>query len=911
MATRLFGVETEYAVAALDRAGRALERPELAGEILHLARRRLPHLPERLANGAFLACGARLYVDAGDHPEFSTPECTHPDEVVRYVRVGDRILAQMAGELAAARRELGEVVVLRSNVDLISGSSWGSHESHLHRTPERAGLPSQLIPHLVSRLIFCGAGGFNGHCRHGIEFTLAPRVGHLVTDVSADSTGARGIFHLKDEPLAGDGSRRLHLICGETLCSDLGLWLRLGTTALVVAMIEARLGPGDAVQLREPLAAMRAFAADPTLRAVAPRAAGPPMTALAIQRHYLDQARRHAGHACMPPWAGLVCERWGEVLDRLEDSPASLADLLDWPIKLALYRRHARRRGVAWASLPHWNHVTGLLASARQREPAAAERPLEALVAADSPIAATVAALGRYLAARGLSWDGLPAVLRLREELFELDARFGQLGERGVFATLDSAGALRHRLVEEDAVARGVDEPPTTSRALVRGTQVRALHARGGHYTCDWRTIWDSSTRRCLDLSDPFATEPRWVTQREGRARPTALDVSIAQLHNQGLGYYHAARYADALRLFQRAARLADAPPVQRLVAPSRFWAGTVLHNTGRLSAARAVLERARAGEVDDDTLYKCLARRLLVLIEQPAPRAEIEAEMVAAESTMTALGHADWRSRLLLARARLSEARGEHDAAVGAALEALGHARVEHNAMARPTYLRTVLTAALAARRWTDVGQLLDEMRGDRALEPTAALIGCAESALARVSGDAAAALAAAGGVAAWAEPGIDRGVRILVGETLVRALLFGAHVDDARQALGPLLALRTAEVASDRYTVHLLWADYQLARARRAAGLSPVEPLTGREAGERPARTAPPALSERRLRGVEQAYVRAAVEAERIDARLDTDLRRREVESRRELVAATRRAIDAGRSPRSGGVRAARPVG
>lgn len=897
--TRLFGVETEYAVSALDRAGRAVERPGLASEILGLAREHLPHLPERMTGGAFLACGARFYVDAGDHPEFSTPECTHPDEAVRYVRVGDRILARMAHQLQAQRRELGEVVVMRSNVDLTTGASWGSHESYMHRAAEWADFPLQLIPHLVSRTIYAGAGGFSSSCP-GIAFTLSPRVDHLEADVSHHSTSGRGILHLKDEPLAGDGSRRLHLICGESLCSDLGLWLRIGTTALVVAMIEARLRPGDGVGLRKPLPAMRAFAGDPSLRAVAERTAGAPLTALAVQRHYLAEARRHLDHACMPPWAAAVCERWADVLDRLERRPAALSTELDWAIKLAVYRRHALRRGVVWESLPHWNHVIATLLAARRQEPAAADLPLERLADPHGPLGATAATLGRYLAARGLRWETLPAVVGLRQELFELDTRFGQLGTRGVFASLDAAGALRHRLIDEETVERGIEEPPRTSRALVRGTQVRQLHARGGQFTCDWRGIWDIARRRCLDLSNPLATEARWESRR-----PAGLDATAAELQGEAMGHYHAGRYGDALRLFQRAARLSDAPEAQRLLGTSRFWAATVLHNCGRLREARAMLEGARVGEVDDDTLYKCRTRHLLVLIEQPAERAEIEAGLLEVEVLVARFGRLDWRSRILLAQARLHEARGEHDAAVAIACEAQARAQIETNSMALPTYLRTALTTAMAARRWADVRQLAAGAREQRGVEPTAALLGCADSVLARVAGDPAGALAAAGGVAAWADAGVDRGVRIMVGETLVRALLFGGHLDDARQALGPLLALRTAEVASDRYTVHLLWADYLLTRIRHGAGLPLIDPLTGRHAAERAPRTAPPALGERRLRSALQAYARAAVEGRRIDARLDTDVRAREIDARLTLAALTRQQIGASRTRRRSGRR------
>src|SRR5437762_13076927 len=121
------------------------------------------------------------------------------------------------------------------------------------------------MPHLVSRVVYTGAGGFNNLSK-GIEFTLSPRVAHLNRGVSGESTHHRGIFHTKGETLAGHDYQRLHLLCGESVCSETAAWLKLGTTALIVAMVDAGLSPGDAVQPRSPLDAIRTFARDPTCK---------------------------------------------------------------------------------------------------------------------------------------------------------------------------------------------------------------------------------------------------------------------------------------------------------------------------------------------------------------------------------------------------------------------------------------------------------------------------------------------------------------------------------------------------------------------------------------------------------------------------------------------------------------------
>src|SRR5262249_19171785 len=146
---------------------------------------------------------------------------------------------------------VAQVVLARSNVCYATWNTWGCHESYGHRALP-ASLPPQIIPHLVSRITFTGAGGFNS-LSPGLEFLLSPRVAHLDTAVSDYSTHSRGIFHTKDETLTTTGQHRLHIICGESLCSQTALWLKVGTTALVMALIDGGVKPGEGVQLPDPV----------------------------------------------------------------------------------------------------------------------------------------------------------------------------------------------------------------------------------------------------------------------------------------------------------------------------------------------------------------------------------------------------------------------------------------------------------------------------------------------------------------------------------------------------------------------------------------------------------------------------------------------------------------------------------
>lgn len=169
------------------------------------------------------------------------------------------------------------------------------------------------------------------------------------------------------------------------------MWLRSATTALVVALTDGGLKPGKKVTLVEPVDAMHTFGRDPSCRAKAPLRSGGMISAIEIQRHYLHLAERHLNADFMPPWAPQVCQHWRAILDRLEQgAPDSVAFLLDWAIKYSLFTDRAARRGLSWDEVQ-----------------------------------------------RGSGPGRLDA---LRQELFQIDIRFGQLGERGIFAGLDRAG---------------------------------------------------------------------------------------------------------------------------------------------------------------------------------------------------------------------------------------------------------------------------------------------------------------------------------------------------------------------------------------------------------------------------------------------------------------------------------------
>jgi hypothetical protein len=496
----LFGMETEMAYFGPSRL-------DDLRFFVQAAKQTLTHLPGGSASDLYLENGARLYIDSGGHPEMTTPECTTPTQVVRYKVAGERILADVL-KAQKAERMGRKPALFTSNVDY-SGSraTWGSHESYLYRCdPGR--MPEHIIPYLVSRVIFTGAGGFNPFSR-GLEFTLSPRSLHIHHPVTGDSTGERGIYHAKDETLSGTGTHRLHLICGESLCSHIGTWLRIGATALVVALIDAGVNLGDGVQFTTPVEALHTFAGDDTLQARAPLCDGREFRAIDVQRHYLAQVEEYIGTTLLPDWAEDVYKRWCGILDRLESDPQSLETTLDWPLKRTLYAERARRRGIKWSDLRAWSHILSTINAALAACETKGKKTVEIVLSKESPIPDTVKSLTPYLQEHLLDWDSLRPFVDLRQELFEVEMRFGQIGDAGIFTALDRQGLLDHSAPGVGRIDAAKTNPPTTTRAHVRGRAIRRYSDRTG-YRVAWDGIWDINGKRRMDLSNPFERTVKW-----------------------------------------------------------------------------------------------------------------------------------------------------------------------------------------------------------------------------------------------------------------------------------------------------------------------------------------------------------------------------------------------------------------
>src|SRR3954452_16234701 len=301
-----------------------------------------------LAN-VILTNGPRLYVDHA-HPEYSTPECTTPLDIVRWDKAGEQI-ALDACRFASVSGE-GDLLLYKNNTDN-KGASYGAHENYLVRRSTPFGdIVRHLTPFFVSRQVVCGAGRVGlGQDGHGNGFQLSQRADYFEVEVGLETTLKRPIINTRDEPHADpEKYRRLHVILGDANLAEVSTYLKVGTTSLVLAMIEDRfLGVDHAVE--QSVRALRDVSHDPTLRHLVTLGDGRKMTAVQLQMEYLDLAKKHVEDRLgsdADPQTVDVLARWESVLTRLEEDPMLCARELDWVAKLRLLEQYRDRDGLEW-----------------------------------------------------------------------------------------------------------------------------------------------------------------------------------------------------------------------------------------------------------------------------------------------------------------------------------------------------------------------------------------------------------------------------------------------------------------------------------------------------------------------------------------------------------------------------------
>ncbi len=442
MERRIFGLETEFGVTCTFHGQRRLSPDEVARYLF----RRVVSWGR--SSNVFLANGSRLYLDVGSHPEYATAECDDLVQLITHDRAGERILEGLANEAQQRLAEEGihgDIYLFKNNTDS-AGNSYGCHENYLvGRTGDFGKLTDQLIPFLISRQIMVGAGKVQ-HTPRGALYCVTQRAEHIWEGVSSATTRSRPIINTRDEPHAdADRYRRLHVIVGDSNMSETTALLKVGSADLVLRMIEAGYVMRD-MTLENPIRAIREISHDMTGRQRVRLANGRELSALQMQREYLERVLDFVARKGydQQPTTRRILELWERTLDAVDTQNLALIDRdIDWAIKYRLLERYM-----------HKHELT--LESAR---------------------------------------------------IAQLDLAYHDISTtRGVFYLMEAAGAVA-RITDEDDVQAAKSTPPQTTRARLRGEFIAAATDKHRDFTVDWVHLkLNDQAQRTVLCKDPFTS---------------------------------------------------------------------------------------------------------------------------------------------------------------------------------------------------------------------------------------------------------------------------------------------------------------------------------------------------------------------------------------------------------------------
>jgi proteasome accessory factor A len=438
MERRIFGLENEYGVTCTFRGQRRLSPDEVARYLF----RRVVSWGR--SSNVFLRNGARLYLDVGSHPEYATPECDSPIDLVTHDKAGERILEGLLKDAERRLREegiAGDIYLFKNNTDS-AGNSYGCHENYLvGRHGEFSRLADVLIPFLVTRQVIVGAGKVLQTPR-GSVYCVSQRAEHIWEGVSSATTRSRPIINTRDEPHAdAERFRRLHVIVGDSNMSETTTLLKIGTTNLVLRMIEAGVVLRD-MTLENPIRAIREVSHDISGRRRVKLANGREASALDIQSEYLAKASDFITRRGADPVTRRVLELWERTLRAVSTGDLNLvAREIDWVTKYQLIERYRAKYDLTLSS---------------------------------------------------------PRVAQLDLAYHDVNRA------RGLYYLLERRGAMA-RVTSDLAIFEAKAVPPQTTRARLRGEFIRRAQDKRRDFTVDWVHLkLNDQAQRTVLCKDPF-----------------------------------------------------------------------------------------------------------------------------------------------------------------------------------------------------------------------------------------------------------------------------------------------------------------------------------------------------------------------------------------------------------------------
>jgi proteasome accessory factor A len=442
---RIYGIENEFGVTCTLDGQRRLSPDEVARYLFRKV------VDWGRSSNVFLVNGARLYLDVGSHPEYATPECDSVHDVVTHEKAGERILEQLISSAEERLREEGingKVFLFKNNTDS-AGNSYGCHENYLTtRRDDGAEYAETLIPFLVSRQIYTGAGKVLQAAR-GAMYCISQRAEHIWEGVSSATTRSRPIINSRDEPHAdAERFRRLHVIVGDSNMSEYTTFLKMGACGILLRMLEEPNVILRDMTLENPIRAIREISHDPTCRRTVRLANGREMTALDMQTEFLERALRFAEHRDMSPEETKVLEMWQHCLEGIARDPMDLVAECDWVAKRHLIDGYMGRHNLPLSD---------------------------------------------------------PAVALVDLQYHDVDRR------RGLFYRMQDRGLMR-RTTTDAAVEEAMANAPTSTRARLRGEFIKRAKERKRDYTVDWVHLkLNDQAQRTVLCKDPFRSQDERV----------------------------------------------------------------------------------------------------------------------------------------------------------------------------------------------------------------------------------------------------------------------------------------------------------------------------------------------------------------------------------------------------------------
>ncbi|MDE0117767.1 MAG: Pup--protein ligase [bacterium] len=438
MDRRIFGIENEYGVTCALRGHRRLSPDEVARYLF----RRVVSWGR--SSNVFLVNGARLYLDVGSHPEYATPECDSVYDLVAHDKAGERILETLIESAELRLREegiQGDIYLFKNNTDS-AGNSYGCHENYLtSRRDDFTEYAEVLIPFLVSRQIYAGAGKVLQTAR-GATYCISQRAEHIWEGVSSATTRSRPIINTRDEPHAdAERFRRLHVIVGDSNMSEYATFLKTGATSILLRMLEDPSVVLRDMTLDNPIRAIREISHDQSCTRRIRLASGREVSALEIQSEYLDRALKYADSRDLDPQEKQALQMWEHCLTQIAADPLNLTRECDWVMKHHLIEAYRKRHGLALSD------------------------PRVAL----------------------------------------LDLQYHDVNRsRSLFYRMQNRG-MTERMCGDAEINHAVENPPATTRARLRGEFIRRAKERKRDYTVDWVHLkLNDQAQRTVLCKDPF-----------------------------------------------------------------------------------------------------------------------------------------------------------------------------------------------------------------------------------------------------------------------------------------------------------------------------------------------------------------------------------------------------------------------